>query len=114
MDITARRWYARFLFHVRLILEVKMRTKKIFFLIMYEAIVIGAFIAGLPLMLRVFSNPVTALILVGAIVAGCGVVIVLAFLSCMRCGGRMRLRMLFLSYCPHCSDNSDRKNSIMR
>ena len=80
-------------------------TKKVLFLILYEAIVIGAFIAGFPLLLRVFSSPITAFVFAGATVAGCGIVLVLAFLSCQHCGGRMRVSRLILSYCPNCGDN---------
>ena len=61
-----------------------MRAKKIFFLFLYEVIVIGLFTAGFPLILSIFSNLVTALVFVGVAVGGCGFVIGMAFLSKMR------------------------------
>ena len=91
-----------------------MNTKKVLFLIIYEVVIIGAFVACFPMLVRIFSNPITAVIFTGVIVAGCGVVVSLAFLSCRHCGGRMKVDRYLRSFCPYCNDKTNRINSLMR
>ena len=52
-----------------------MKAKKIILIVLFDIIFLGIFIMFLPVLIQVFANRLTAILIVGSLLFGCGIVI---------------------------------------
>ena len=75
--------------------------------LMYGMILLGISVAGMPLLISELRFFQMGLLVSGALLSMCGIILGLIFLRCLYCQRLLNLRGFSPDYCPHCGEPLD-------